>query len=233
MLNNGKHVLCEKPLTLNSKQCSELIELAEKKNLFLMEAVWSRCFPIYDVIKKEIESGNIGDVMQVIVSFGFKLDQVDRVSLKRYGGGTIFDLGVYVLEFASFIFNGEEPTVIKAAGHLNDDGVDVSVSATLTYKNKRTAIVLTHSIVKLENEAQIIGTRGTIKVPDFWCPIKIELPTGKVEIPLPKAAHLFNFYNSAGLRYEAIEARACLKAGMLLQDILYAVRFPFTQGELT
>lgn len=80
MLNSGKHVLCEKPLTLNLKQSTELINLAKKKGLFLMEAIWSRCFPIYEFIKNEIESGNLGDVKQVIVSFGTPLTGVQRLT---------------------------------------------------------------------------------------------------------------------------------------------------------
>ena len=79
MLNNGKHVLCEKPLTLNLKQTKEVIELAKKKNLFLMEAIWSRCFPAYEAIRKEVEYGTLGDILQVIVAFGVVIEDVDRV----------------------------------------------------------------------------------------------------------------------------------------------------------
>ena len=80
MLENGKHVLCEKPLTMNKKQTSKLLEEAEKRGLFLMEAVWSRCFPVYETVKKEIKSGSIGDVKHVIVSFGFDLQDVERLT---------------------------------------------------------------------------------------------------------------------------------------------------------
>jgi len=80
MLKHGKHVLCEKPLTMNLKQTTELINYARSKNLFLMEAVWSRCFPVYDVIRKEIASGSIGDIHQVTVSFGFQMPDKERVT---------------------------------------------------------------------------------------------------------------------------------------------------------
>lgn len=79
MLNHGKHVLCEKPLTMNLKQTTELINLAKEKKLFLMEGIWSRCFPIYEILKKEIESGSIGEIYQVLVSFGFKMPDVERL----------------------------------------------------------------------------------------------------------------------------------------------------------
>ncbi|XP_011865832.1 PREDICTED: trans-1,2-dihydrobenzene-1,2-diol dehydrogenase-like [Vollenhovia emeryi] len=216
MLKHGKHVLCEKPLTMNLKQTTELIDYARSKNLFLMEAVWSRCFPVYDVIRKELASGSIGDVHQVIVSFGFAMTDVDRMSMKELGGGTILDLGVYCLQFANMVYGNEMPESIKAAGFLNEHGVDMSVSATLTYKGNRTATIMTHALAKLPNEAYICGTKGTIKVPDnFWCPTKVELPSGTVELPLPKLKHEINFINSAGLCYEAAEARNCILKGLI------------------
>lgn len=83
MLNHGKHVLCEKPLTMNLKQTTELINLAKEKKLFLMEGIWSRCFPIYEIVKKEIESGSIGEIYQVLVTFGFKMPDVERLKYVR------------------------------------------------------------------------------------------------------------------------------------------------------
>ncbi|CAD6226814.1 GSCOCG00005926001-RA-CDS [Cotesia congregata] len=214
MLNHGKHVLCEKPLTMNLKQTTELINFAKSKGLFLMEAIWSRCFPVYEAVKKAIKAGEIGDVKQVIVSFGFAMEHVDRLNVKEMGGGTILDLGVYTLQLAQFVYDGEKPIDVKAGGFLNADGVDKSMSATLIYKNDRTATIMTHSVVTLPNEAVIIGTKGVIKIPTFWCPVTAELPSGKIKFDLPKAPHEFNFVNSAGLRYEAAEVRACLQAGL-------------------
>lgn len=80
MLEHGKHVLCEKPLTLNEKQTTELITLAEDKQLFLMEAVWSRCFPAYEELKKLINSGTIGEVLHVKASFGRKFPHIERLA---------------------------------------------------------------------------------------------------------------------------------------------------------
>ena len=81
MLRHGKHVLCEKPLTMNLKQTTELINLANEKKLFLMEGIWSRCFPIYEILQKEIQS--IGQIHQVLVSFGFKMPHVERLKYVR------------------------------------------------------------------------------------------------------------------------------------------------------
>ncbi|XP_017789689.1 PREDICTED: trans-1,2-dihydrobenzene-1,2-diol dehydrogenase-like [Habropoda laboriosa] len=214
MLDHGKHVLCEKPLTMNLKQTKELINLAKEKKLFLMEAIWSRCFPVYETIKKEIDSGSIGQIHQVVVSFGFNMPDVQRLNLKSMGGGTVLDLGVYGIQFACLVYNNDRPHTIRAAGCLNEEEVDQSVSASLIYEGNRTATIITHSLVDLPNEGYIIGTKGTIKVPNFWCPTTVELPSGTVNVPLPKGEHQFNFVNSAGLRYEADEARKCILAGL-------------------
>lgn len=215
MLNHGKHVLCEKPLTMNLKQTTELVQLAKSRNLFLMEAVWSRFFPIYDAIRQEITSGNIGEIHQVIVSFGFKMPDVERLQKKNLGGGTILDLGVYGLQFACMVFNNEMPHTIKASGCLNEEGVDVSTSTTLQYKGNRTATIVTHALVDMPNEAYIIGTKGTIHVPSFWCPPKANFPHGTLHKPLPDTVFTMNFINSAGLSYEAAAARTCLQKGMI------------------
>lgn len=79
MLANGKHVLCEKPMTLNLKQTTELINFAKEKGLFLMEGLWSRCFPTYQWLKKHIDEGGLGDVKHALVPFGFNFVSVDRL----------------------------------------------------------------------------------------------------------------------------------------------------------
>lgn len=214
MLNNGKHVLCEKPLTMNYKQTNELINLAKSKKLFLMEAIWSRCFPAYEVLQKEIQSGSIGEVYQVLVSLGMNLEGHARP--KKLGGGTILDVGVYVIQFACLIYNHEVPQTVQTSGCLSGDGVDISTSTTFQYKGNRTATVLTHAKVNMPNEAYIMGTKGMIKIPEFWCPSKLELPNGKVvDLPLPKSNLKFNFINSTGLNYEADEVRKCILKGMI------------------
>ena len=79
MLEHGKHVICEKPLTMNEKQTRALVDVAKNKKKFLMEAVWSRCFPAYEQLRKLLDAGTIGDVLQVNADFGFDLTQIDRL----------------------------------------------------------------------------------------------------------------------------------------------------------
>lgn len=80
MLEHGKHVLLEKPMTMNEKQTRKLIAYAERKKLFLMEAIWSRFFPAYQYVKRQINSGVLGDIINVDVEFGFDLSNVERLT---------------------------------------------------------------------------------------------------------------------------------------------------------
>lgn len=214
MLEAGKHVICEKPLCMNVKETLELVELARKKKLFLMEAVWSRCLPAYEALRQELSADTVGDVLQVIVSFGMIID-VPRLHQKDLGGGTVLDLGIYCVQLASLVFGGERPEKVVAGGHLGPDGVDESTSATLVYQGGRTATLLTHTKVKLPCEGLIVGTKGSLKLPfPVWCSTALETPTGVKEFPLPTGArHKFNFLQSENMAHEASHVRDCLLAG--------------------
>jgi len=215
-LDNGKHVLCEKPLCMNLKGTQELIDHAKKRKLFLMEAVWSRFFPAYIRLTEEIEKGSIGDVVQISVSFGMAVDGKKLKILKERGGGTTNDIGIYPVQLATLIFGGEKPLKILSSGHLNEEGVDLSTSTTLIYSGGRTATLNTHYVVDLPCEGLVIGTKGTLKLPKpFWCPDKLELASGEtVQFPLPPTKFTMNYCNSTGLSYEAMEVRRCIRNGI-------------------
>jgi len=220
-LNHGKHVLCEKPLGMNVKETKEMLELAKAKNLFLMEAIWSRHFPLYEELRKRLESKSLGDVLQVLVTFGQSMSEIDRMRLKELGGGTTLDIGVYCIQFAELVF-GERPFKIITGGHLNADGIDDSTSTTLVFSNGRTATLVTHCRVDLPNEAYIFGTKQTLKVQaPFWAPTELEEVGGEViSFPLPPEKMKCNFVNSVGLHYQCHEVRKCILKGAIESPIL-------------
>lgn len=83
------------------------------------------------------------------------------------GGGTVLDLGAYVMQLAILVL-GRDPTSVQALGHINKEGVDESMTCTITYKGGRTAVLSTHTKVELPNSAFIVGTKGTIQVKMEW-----------------------------------------------------------------
>lgn len=80
MLSAGKHVLCEKPLTLNEKQSRKLLEHARANKVLCCEAIWSRFLPSYQYLRGRLERKELGDVKEVEVDFGFAIENVDRVA---------------------------------------------------------------------------------------------------------------------------------------------------------
>ena len=110
LLNCEKHILCEKPLGMNVKETKEMLNLAKEKNLFLMEAIWSRVQPSYLRLKEEIQKGSIGEVYHVQSEFGAYIP-CDRMNKKELGGGACLDIGIYCIQLAQFVFEGEKPKV--------------------------------------------------------------------------------------------------------------------------
>lgn len=133
------------------------------------------------------------------------------------GGGAILDLGVYMLQFQQFVFRGLKPIKVVATGHLNKCGTDESCGAVITYPDGKMAMVSTSARVLLTNEGVIVGTKGIIKLPKFWCPTELIMPNGEVKTyALPDSKVPFLHTNSAGLCYQAEAARQCIARGELL-----------------
>jgi len=216
----GKAVLCEKPLCMNVRDTEELVSLARERKVFLMEAIWSRCLPAYKAVMAAIAAGEVGDVKQVLAFFGFPIT-ADRLHKKELGGGTVLDLGIYTIQFAQLIFGGEMP-VVTAGGHLGPGGCDMSASMTLTYPSGGTASLATHSEVQLPNEATVVGTKGTLKLTNFWTSLDLIHADGSVEkFSLPAGSkHPFNFVNSANFAHEAEHVRQCLMKGATESNLL-------------
>lgn len=218
MLKHGKHILVEKPLCMNEKQVQKLVAYAKSQKLFLMEAVWSRFFPAYQYVRQQITNGALGEVREVNVSFGFNLTAIDRLQKKELGGGTVLDLGIYVIQASQWVFR-EPPVSIKATGELNAEGVDLGVQATLEYSGGRVAKIETSAKEELQNKAIIKGSKGQITILNFWCPTTIIDIDGQEKTwKLPEGKWKTNFLNSEGLRYEAMEVRKCIKEGKLESD---------------
>lgn len=131
------------------------------------------------------------------------------------GGGTILDLGVYVIQASLWAFR-EAPVKIQAEGRLNSEGVDMEMKAVLSFPNGGVANIHTSGLEELDQVLIVKGTKGTIKVKHFWCPLELIDVDGKAKIwPVPESKVKINFVNSTGLRYEAEEVRKCINAGLL------------------
>ncbi|KAJ8736202.1 hypothetical protein PYW08_006858 [Mythimna loreyi] len=214
-LENGKHVLCEKPFCLNIKQTQSLINFAREKNLFLMEAVWTRFSPAYIYLEKEIEAGNLGEIRFIEANFGI-LCESDRTLKKELGGSAVLDIGIYLLNLSQYVFK-EEPQKVTAVGNLNDSGVDVTETMILEYGSGKRAVLNSHVGLTLWNRATIYGTKGRITLEDpFHFPDKVTAVDGTLKtFPLHTSRLPYNFGNCAGLVYQTFEVARCIRAGLI------------------
>uniref|UniRef100_A0A673BWJ0 Trans-1,2-dihydrobenzene-1,2-diol dehydrogenase n=1 Tax=Sphaeramia orbicularis TaxID=375764 RepID=A0A673BWJ0_9TELE len=214
-LNAGKNVLCEKPFAMNSRQVQDLAAAAKRNNVFLMEAIWSRCFPVHAEVRRLLAEEAVGEVKLVKAYFGSPQLHIPRSVEKELGGGALLDIGVYCLQFVLMVFNGERPESIQATGVLLDSGVDESVVVTMKFSGNRMAFCAFSIAARLPNDAVIAGTKGSIKVlGPMHCPTTLVVNDKETEYPLPKPCLPLNFTNSTGLRYEAEEVRQCLLKGL-------------------
>ena len=162
-LNNGKHVLCEKAFTINEKQAEELFEIAKEKNLFITEAIWTRYMPMRKTLDDILESDVIGELHSLTANLGYRINDVPRLVDPNLAGGSLLDVGVYTLNFASMVFGNNikdiSSTVIKT-----DTGVDAQNSITLYYENNRMAILHSTMMSRTDRRGIIYGSKGYIEV---------------------------------------------------------------------
>uniref|UniRef100_A0A8C1YSH1 Trans-1,2-dihydrobenzene-1,2-diol dehydrogenase n=1 Tax=Cyprinus carpio TaxID=7962 RepID=A0A8C1YSH1_CYPCA len=238
-LNAGKNVLCEKPFAMNLREVRQLISAACENNVFLMEAVWSRCFPVYAEVGRLLSESAVGEVKMVKAYFGLSLLDRERITQKEQGGGGLMLIGMYCLQFALMVFKGERPESIHATGVLLPSGVDESMVVVLKFSGNRMAVCACSIACDLPNDATICGSKGMIRAcvafsnrglnvaHPMHCPTVLELNGKKTEFPLPEPGLPLNFPNSTGLRYEAEEVRRCL-----LKGLKESIKMSLTDSEL-
>ena len=215
-LSNGKHVLCEKPFTINAAETQELIAEARQRKLFLMEAMWTRFVPIVQEAFRLVKSGAIGQVRMISADFGFRtgFDPASRAFDPALGGGALLDVGIYPLSLAS-LFLGT-PDRIAGLAELGKTGVDEQSAFVLGYPQGQLAVLYTAVRTNTPQDAVIMGENGMIRIhPPFWIPKKLTLTVagkGAQEIEIPYVANGYN--------YEAAEVANCVRAGQLESAIM-------------
>lgn len=175
-LNAGKHVLCEKPITVNYQQAKDLFDLAREKNLYLMEAQWTRFFPLVHEIQDHIfKKKTIGDVSRLTVDYGndMKLHELgpeSRLKNPEFAGGAVLDIGIYtILYWRLFLDESRKPGdatphEIKSFQVIRD-GIDVQSDILIKQKDGKVA-VLSSTFLNNSDEylAKVSGDKGVIYI---------------------------------------------------------------------
>jgi predicted dehydrogenase len=209
-LNAGKHVLVEKPFTLNADEARELAALAGSKGLVVLEAMWTRFLPHMQRIREILEAGKIGEVHTLIADHTQKLsdDPEHRINSLELGGGALLELGIYPISFASALFGA--PESIQASAALKATGADAQVATIFRYANGAIASTLSASDTKGPNRASIIGTAGRIEIDAVWYS-----PTSFRVLDSVDAVveHYVSEVNGRGMHYQAIAMEELITGG--------------------
>ncbi len=214
----GKHVLIEKAFMQTAAQAAEVVDAAAAAGVVVMEAMWSRFLPHYDVIRQLLADGALGDLVTVTADHGqyFDFDPQFRLFNPDLAGGALLDLGVYPVSFASFVQG--TPTSVQASGTLASTGVDGQVSAVLGSSSGLQAVVNTTLFAKTPTVAAIAGTDARIEIPgDFYIPQPVTLIDRDGDRRVWDDNRILQH---EGLAYEAAELARVVRDGRRESDLL-------------
>ncbi|MBR3835468.1 MAG: Gfo/Idh/MocA family oxidoreductase [Clostridia bacterium] len=195
MMNNGKHVLCEKPMAVNLAEAQEMFDCAKQNNVLLMEAMWARLVPGTLEMLEIVRSGVLGDILGVEGKFCYTMDEDEmdhHVFNPENGGGSLLDVGVYGLNFASWYLGKDVEEVNAQSAFYND--VDSHTCVLLKYKNGAIADLSSAILLRKPNEGYVYGTKGYAYLQRFYAPQNIELRLNdgtSRSIPVPYAGNGF------------------------------------------
>lgn len=207
----GKAVLCEKALSINAAEAREMVRVAREQNVFLMEAMITRHVPLMKKVQGWIADGRIGEVRMVKASRCARgeFPPGARQLNPDLGGGSLLDVGIYVISFASMIYQ-KFPVEVIGLSHIGDWGSDEQGVAIFKYDQGEMADLSFALRTAASNEAYVLGTKGYIKIDDvFAVPTKATLVINKVEEAVLEESIVGN-----ALNYEAEEVMRCLRLGL-------------------
>lgn len=167
-LRAGKHVLCEKPLTVFPKESEELFKVQKETGNYLMEAMWTWFLPAVRKAQQWVKEGRIGELKHIKADFGYPqaYDTKGRMYNPDLAGGCLLDMGIYPIALA-WLFDPTYPDDIFVKARTAPNGVDDDIVMVFDYAD-HVATLASSFRCKLQNWAYIIGTEGYIAIPDFW-----------------------------------------------------------------
>lgn len=208
----GKHVLCEKPVTLNVADTEELFALARQHDRFCMEAMWTACHPVVLAVRDGLHAGQFGEPKQLHADLGWRVDLpgTDRMLDPALGGGALLDMGIYPLTLAQMMLG--TPDQLTATATLADTGIDLDVAIAGRYGDAVAAIT-TSMTAWSPSTATIATTTGRIELPTAF-----HHPPYATFVPHdgePQTIASDTEVVGRGYGNEALEVQRCLREGLV------------------
>jgi len=209
-ISGGKHVLVEKPFTLNGDEAQQIADAARVADVVVIEAMWTRFLPHMVRLREIVAEGVLGDIRTVIAEHDQKLpaDAEHRINNPALGGGGLLDLAIYPVSFAIDLLG--LPTQVLAHATFSDTGVDRQTALIFAHEGGRQS--LSHSAIDAAGtvRASVVGTAARVEFDAGWYEatgFTVLAPDGAViERVEPAVA-------SRGMQYQAIELERVVRAG--------------------
>jgi predicted dehydrogenase len=181
-----------------------------------MEAMWARFVPHMVRVRELLAAGALGEIRLVLADHcqWFPDDPAHRLLAPDLGGGALLDLGIYPVSFASMVLG--EPAAVTAVSSAASTGVDATTSILMQYDGGAQAALTTTLSALGPNRAAVVGTEARLEIASvFYSPTSFTLTRRD-----GSAERFDEPHEGLGLRHEAAEVMACLRAGRLESDVM-------------
>lgn len=216
-LEHGKHVLIEKPLTLDADQAVAIRDLAADHGLLAMEAMWTRYLPHMVRLREVLAAGVIGEVRVLSADHTQNLptDPDHRLNDLALGGGALLDLGIYPVSFAWDVLGA--PAEILATAQLGETGADTDVAISVRHDAGGVSSLLTSMRGAGANAAQIVGTKGRIEIDGvFYAPTSFRV----FDVDGALVEEFRTEIDGRGMQFQALYAERLIAEGRTDSDLL-------------
>ena len=161
-MEQGVHVLCEKPFALTLQEVDAMVNTARAAGVVLAEAFMYRHHPQAKLVGKWVRDGRLGEITVVRGVFNFSMSDPENVRMiPEWGGGCLWDVGVYPLSFAQYVFGGP-PVAVSGAQWVGETGVDETFVGQMRYEGNRFAQITSAFRSPFYTMAEVIGTKGRL-----------------------------------------------------------------------
>jgi predicted dehydrogenase len=206
----GKHVLVEKPFTVNEREARQVRDAAAAAGVLAMEAMWTRYLPHMRRVRQLIADGALGAVRSLVADHTQKLstDPAHRLNDLALGGGALLDLGIYPVSFAWDVLGA--PETVTARATLGDTGADTDVATIFTHAGGTISTSFSSSRTAGANTAHVLGTDARLDIDRVWyaaTDVRLTAPDGRV------IETFASQIDGRGMQYQAIEAERIIAEG--------------------